>query len=128
MMEDIHLWVVREQDAVHAAENCAFGRALGNGKIKHTNLTGGAAAFAGGELLWLGEDQVLVNGCSGRYKPRSAKEMQAAAEAFADAGYRVWSTGYDEGTGFSFRFGASLPVEVLPKGTHQPAHAHPVTA
>ncbi|MNC54016.1 hypothetical protein D3C75_1034720 [compost metagenome] len=115
MKESAHLWVVREQDTVHAEEKCELGRSLGNGKIKHTNLTGGHAAFTGGELLWLGEQEILINGCSGRYGPRSAEEMQAAEEGFTCAGYRVWSTGYDEGTGYCFRFGASAPLEVQPK-------------
>lgn len=107
-----HLWVVRDEDCVHAPEYSEFGAKLGNGRIKHTNLTGGAPAFSGGELIWIGQREVLVNGCSGRYGPQSADEMATAATAFADAGYRTWSTGYDEGTGFCFRFGASVPSEV----------------
>jgi hypothetical protein len=106
------LWVVRVENCVHAPEYSEFGATLGNGCIKHTNLTGGKPAFAGGELIWLGEREVLVNGCSGRYGPLSADEMATAAKAFANAGYRVWSTGYDEGSGRCFKFGASVPSEV----------------
>jgi len=112
MKKEAHLWVVREEDAVHAPEYCDFGNALAEGRIKHTNLTGGAPAYSGGELIWIGDREVLVNGCSGRYGPTNAEEMIAAARAFAIAGYRCWSTGYDEGTGFCFRFGASVPVEM----------------
>ncbi|MCE0908265.1 MULTISPECIES: hypothetical protein [Pseudomonas] len=115
MKEKAHLWAVRQNDAVHAAENCDFGKSLALGKIKHTNLTGGEAAYIGGELIWLGEQEIIINGCSGRYKPQSALEIESAGEAFTYAGYRVWSTGYDEGTGYCFRFGASVPVEVQPK-------------
>jgi len=107
------LWVVRENDAVHAAENCDFGQRLGNGRIKHTNLTGGHPAFCAGELLWADNRRVLISGCSGRYGPRNSTELQSAAVAFTNAGYSVWSTGYDEGTGFCFKFGASIPIEVV---------------
>jgi len=112
MTDDACLWAVRIVDTVYAPENCDFGKALNNKKIKHTNLTGGTPAYCGGELIWLGEREILVNGCSGRYGPRNVAEMKAAALAFSKAGYRVWSTGYDEGTGFCFKFGASLPEEV----------------
>ena len=70
-----HLWVVRMDDVVHAAERGEFGMSLESGVIKHTNLTGGAAAFSGGELLFLDPRTVVVNGCSGRYGPRSAQEL-----------------------------------------------------
>ncbi len=115
MKKAAHLWVVREEDAVHAPEYCKFGAGLAEGRIKHTNLTGGAPAYSGGELIWLGEREVLVNGCSGRYGPTNAAEMAAAAQAFANAGHRCWSTGYDEGSGYCFRFGASVPFEVQAK-------------
>ncbi len=48
-----HLWAVRIDDVVHASENCPFGRTNAVGVIKHTNLTGGAPAFASGELLFI---------------------------------------------------------------------------
>lgn len=113
MKLETHLWVVRIQDCVHAQEYGAFGKKLGNGCIKHTNLTGGDSAFAGGELLWVGDQEVIVNGCSGRYGPQSAEEMAVAAKSFAKAGYRTWSTGYDHGSGHCFKFGASVPMEVF---------------
>lgn len=114
MLHAAHLWVVRVEDAVHAPENCEYGQKLNNTKIKHTNLTGGLPAYCGGELLWINAREILVNGCSGRYGPKNSEEMQAVAVAFANAGYRVWSTGYDEGTARCFTFGASLPFEVTP--------------
>ena len=112
MKKAAHLWVVREVDTVHAPEYCKFGDGLAKKKIKHTNLTGGAPAFSGGELIWIGEREVLVNGCSGRYGPLNASELAAAAQGFAKAGLKCWSSGYDEGSGYCFRFGASVPVEV----------------
>lgn len=112
MKRQAYLWVVRAKDCVHAEVYCAFGKKLKNECIKHTNLTGGACAFSGGELIWISNREVLVNGCSGRYGPQSLVEMTVAAKAFAGAGYRTWSTGYDEGSGYCFKFGASMPFEV----------------
>src|SRR5580698_7303110 len=45
------LWVVREADVPYALEACPFGKGLESGMIKHSNLTGGEAAYSGGELL-----------------------------------------------------------------------------
>lgn len=90
------LWVVRSADVVHAEEECAFGSARSAGKIKHTNLTGGAPAFAGGELVALDGVTLVVSGDSGRYGPRNADEMHHVALAFKESGYAVYSPGYDE--------------------------------
>lgn len=92
------LWVVREDDVAHAEEHCNFGTSLESGVIKHTNLTGGKAAYSGGELLFIDEKTIVVNGCSGRYGPRSKTELHQAVLAFAESGYGVWSMGFDEET------------------------------
>jgi len=97
-LQAAHLWVVREEDVVHAEEHCSFGSSLESGVIKHTNLTGGKAAYSGGELLFLDEKTIVVNGCSGRYGPRSKTELDHAVKAFAESGYGVWSMGFDEET------------------------------
>lgn len=94
--ESAHLWVVRPDDVVHAPERCAFGQNLESGVIKHTNLTGGEAAFSGGELLFLDAQTIVVNGCSGRYGPRNSAELDMVVRAFAESGYGVWSMGFDE--------------------------------
>ena len=91
-----HLWVIRDNDVVHAPERCAYGLALESKVIKHTNLTGSANAYSGGEILFLTNGQVVINGDSGRYGPRNAAEMDAVAKAFSDSGYGVWSMGYDD--------------------------------
>lgn len=91
-----HLWVVRTQDVVHAPERSDFGSRLKSGVIKHTNLTGGESAFAGGELFIIDPQTVVITGCSGRYGPTTREEMQAVAKAFADSGYGVWSMGWDD--------------------------------
>lgn len=90
------LWVVRADDVAYAAEVCDFSTGMIGGKLKHTNLTGGEPAFSGGELLILNDNTLVVSGDSGRYGPRSADEMLDVAIAFRNAGYTVYSTGYDE--------------------------------
>lgn len=97
-VEDAHLWAVRREDVVHAAERCAFGAKLTSHVIKHTNLTGGDAAYSGGEMLFLGDDTIVVNGCSGRYGPRSKEELLVVVTAFAESGYKVMYMDYDEET------------------------------
>lgn len=107
-LDHTHLWVVKIDDVVHALESCQFGKGLQTGCIKHTNLTGGEAAYAGGELIRLG-DTLVVNGKSGRYGPKSTQEMTAIVQAFADAGYHVWSMGYDTETNKPYPFIGRLP-------------------
>ncbi|MDR7270672.1 hypothetical protein J2X20_003330 [Pelomonas saccharophila] len=104
-----HLWVVRAEDVVHAGERCEFGDSLESGVIKHTNLTGGAAAYSGGELVFLSDGTIVVNGCSGRYGPRSKAELDSVARAFAQSGYGVWSMGFDEETNRPARFVGAFP-------------------
>lgn len=99
-----HLWVVGEHDVVHAKEHSAFGDSLESEVVKHTNLTGGAAAYSGGELIFLDEHTVVVNGCSGRYGPRSKAELDQVVRAFSESGYGVWSMGFDEETNRPARF------------------------
>lgn len=109
---DKRLWAVRTTDVVHALENCDYGATLKTGKIKHTNLTGGADAFCGGELLFLSKHTIVVNGDSGRYGPRSNAEMNDVAKAFRDSGYDVWCQGYDDDTNIPFPLLSVDPVWV----------------
>ncbi|WP_219132532.1 hypothetical protein [Janthinobacterium sp. UMAB-60] len=96
MVQGQHLWVVRSEDVVHAEEQCEFGKKLESKIIKHTNLTGGGKAFSGGEIIFLNDCQIIINGCSGRYGPKSEEEMLSIAMAFSDSGYLVWNMGYDD--------------------------------
>ena len=109
-LEDRSLWVVRLDDVVFAPENCPFGKGLKSTVIKHSNLTGGDPAYSGGELLFLDEKTLVVNGRSGRYGPKSLSEMEAVERAFSESGYAVWSMGYDEEANFALPF-----IGVTPK-------------
>lgn len=103
------LWVVRADDVAHAPERCRFGAGLKDGVIKHSNLTGGRPAHCGGQLVFLEESVIALDGGSGRYGPRSKDEMTAVARAFRNSGYGVWSYGYDEENAWPFRIGSRLP-------------------
>ena len=103
------LWVVMSQDVRHAPEHCPFGSAREAGAVKHSNLTGGEDAYAGGELVLLDEHTLLLNGCSGRYRLRSEAEMRAVAGAFRASGYRVWSMGWNRDTDRPALFGTQDP-------------------
>src|SRR5690242_4945869 len=47
------LWVVQAEDVPYAPETCEFGKKLESRVIKHSNLTGGATAYSGGEMIVL---------------------------------------------------------------------------
>lgn len=100
----LQLWIVRKDDVVYAEERCHFGTTLETGRIKHTNLTGGEPAYAGGEFLRQSDQTLIVNGRSGRYGPRSKEEMEAVGRAFRESGYYVWSMGYDTEADLPFPF------------------------
>lgn len=95
----LYLWVVAANDVPFALESVAFGQTLETGKIKHTNLTGGAKAHCGGELWFVSQDELLLSASSGRYGPQSEQEMANVVEAFKNEGFQVASLGFDEDTG-----------------------------
>ncbi len=89
------LWIIGLSDVCFAQERGSFGQLRGRGYLAHTNLTGGDAAHSGGEM-WLTDDGVMVlNGDSGRYRPRSAEELDEACEAFSDGDIDIISMGWD---------------------------------
>lgn len=97
-MVHLHLWVVTANQVLYAIEDCVFGNARGAGVVKHSNLTGGGVAFSGGELFFIDDETIAINGHSGRYRPRSHEEMKDIERAFVGSGYKVWSMGYNEDT------------------------------
>ena len=109
-----HLWVVTEEQVLHAPEICAFGTKRRAGTIKHSNLTAGGRAFVGGELVFLDKGTIAITGSSGRYRMRNGKEMAAIERAFVDSGYNVWSMGYNRDVNRPNIFGLSDPEWILP--------------
>lgn len=103
------LWVVTEREVLHAPENCPFGATRGANAVKHSNLTGGGEAYCGGELVFVCDQTIVVNGCSGRYRVRDEAEMKALASAFKGSGYKVWSMGYNTDVDRPAMFGTQDP-------------------
>jgi hypothetical protein len=93
MLDERHLWAVIVEAVPYALEKCAFGSSLPSGVIKHSNLTGGRPAYCAGEIVFLTVSELIVNGCSGRYGPRTREEMYDVARAFRRSGYGVWTMG-----------------------------------
>ena len=91
-----HLWAVGRLDVPYALEDCAFGRSLPTGAVKHTNLTGGGDAHCAGEAWFLADDEVVINGRSGRYGPKDEAQLRAAGLALKACGYKVAMIGFDE--------------------------------
>lgn len=109
--EGRRLWVVTADDVCHSPEACAFGERRGAGVIKHSNLTGGGSAFAGGEVVFLDEETIALTGSSGRYRLRSGAELKAIETAFAESGYNVWSMGYNQDTNRPLTFDGGTDPE-----------------
>jgi len=95
-----HLWVVDERGLPSILER----RDQTEPPYKHTNITGGGAASAGGELWFLTDDQVVISGGSGRYPPESPEHLERITELFATAGFDVTSLGWDAEVGQAQRF------------------------
>jgi hypothetical protein len=106
------LWAIETSRIPYAPEQCAFGRALESRVIKHSNLTGGRGAHCAGEMVRIDDENIVVNGRSGRYGPKSAAEMLAVAQAFKASGYNVWSMGFDAEAGVPLPFIGVTPTRV----------------
>lgn len=89
------LWVVGTDDLPSALEAGELGKTRQRGYLAHTNLTGGRPAHAGGEMWFKDDRSIWLTGGSGRYRPRSADELEAIATAFRRAGFVVASCGWD---------------------------------
>lgn len=89
------LWVICARDVPFIPEHAPVAPPLQSGVCKHTNLTGGADAHCGGEVWFVSGKRLILNGASGRYPPRHQAELQEIATAFRNAGYQVWSMGWD---------------------------------
>ena len=99
------LWVVRDSDVPFIREHASVSSSLQSQVCKHTNLTGGHDAHCGGEIWFVSDHRLIINGASGRYPPRELQELQEIVSAFRAAGYDVWSMGWDSE--------ANGPVRVL---------------
>lgn len=106
--EGCHLWVIDERGVPYLLERPM--PECGGLPPKHTNLTGGAAAWIGGEVWFKNASALYVSGGSGRYPPESAEQLEAAVDVFRAHSYTVRSLGWDDETGFPRRFLSSEVV------------------
>lgn len=92
-----YLWVVIPTRIPFIFERETVIPPLQSGAVKHSNLTGGQPASCGGEVWFdpADEDQIYVNGCSGRYGPKSSDELDDVVAVYQGTGYRVTSFGWD---------------------------------
>lgn len=96
-----HLWIFNETAIPYVLERVQVSPPLQSGKAKHTNLTGCSDACCGGELWFETENakRIYVNGCSGRYGPTNAQQLDDAVEVICQLGYDVINFGWDQDAG-----------------------------
>ena len=92
-----YLWVIDANGIPYVLEAPIL--AIGRAYPKHTNLTGGAEAFLGGEMWFTSGMALYISGGSGRYPPRDATQLEEAVQVFESFGYVVTSLGWDNTTG-----------------------------
>lgn len=95
----MHLWLIGTNDVRVALENGELGKSCSRKRLAHTNLFGATLAHSGGELWFRDDTHIWFNGGSGRYPARSPEELEASAEGFRKAGYKVCCFGWDEDEG-----------------------------
>lgn len=96
--ESMYLYVIPGEVLKYAQERCPKGKTLARKEVCHTNLTGGAKAYCGGELCFIDESSVFYNGLSGRYPPRDSEELFAVGDIFKAYGYNATCLEWDFGT------------------------------
>lgn len=94
-----YLWVISPEEVPYAFKYTKCPDLPDSKELKHTNLTGGGNVHCGGELWFADEKSIVINGDSGRYGAQSNEQLDDAAAAFSQLGYRVATMGFDE-TGY----------------------------
>lgn len=94
-----HLWIINTSGIPYILERKEITPTLKSGVVKHTNLTGKEKASCGGEF-WVDpadETMLYINGCSGRFGPRTPGQLEDAEEVFQQLGYvNLKSFGWDD--------------------------------
>jgi hypothetical protein len=89
-----YLWVINDKGLPFVKE--IHNARLNSNLPKHTNLTGGLPAYAGGELWFGTEEALFVSGGSRRYIPINSDQLEGAVDVFRAFGYTVTSLGWDK--------------------------------
>lgn len=92
------LWVAMKDRIKFIHEKANVARRLTLKKVKHTNLTGGEKAYSGGEMWIIAPKTIVINGCSGRYGPRTEEQLIEIVKVFTESGWCVKSLGWDSET------------------------------
>ena len=96
-----YLWVIDTRGIPYIFE--APIPAIGCALPKHTNLTGGAEAYVGGEMWFTSEVNLYISGGSGRYSPIDGNQLEEAVQVFRSFDYEVTSLGWNYNTGLARR-------------------------
>lgn len=91
-----YLWVIGEFDIPLVQEHGDYGKTLNNNRACHTNLTGGAPAYCGGEIWFESNTKIFINGGSGRYPVESSEQLEDICKSLEDAEYQAHHMGWDE--------------------------------
>ena len=91
--ENTYLWVIDSRGIPYIIKRSMS--SLGGNTPKHTNLTGGAAAYVGGEMWFLNGENLYLSGSSGRYPPINENHLNDAVKVFESYNYQVASLGWD---------------------------------
>ena len=90
-----YLWVLNTEKMPYILEFCEACKGTARGKASHTNLTGGAKSYCGGELWFGSNSSLFINGGSGRYPPETPEQLEMISKALRSAGYEVINFGWD---------------------------------
>lgn len=90
------LWVALKNQIKIINEKAKATTRLTLKKAKHTNISGGSKAYSGGELWFISKNTVILNGCSGRYGPRSEAQLNEIIDVFKATGWITISPGWDD--------------------------------
>ena len=88
-----YIWVIDENGIPYVLDE-SLAELCGR-RPKHTNLTGGRMAYAGGEMWFEAVDKLYISGGSGRYEPCSVGQLEDSRRVFESLGYSVSSLGWN---------------------------------
>ena len=102
------LWIALKDRIKIVREKANASKRLKLKRIKHTNLSGGRYAYSGGELWFVSNDTIIINGCSGRYGPRTKDQFDNMVGIFKATGWNVIPAGWDSEVNRPVKFLRSL--------------------
>ena len=88
-----YLWVIDDRGIPFIIERSIS--ELDGNLPKHSNLTGGAEAYVGGEIWFASPTSIYLSGGSGRYGPVNGAQLEDAVRVFESFGYAVTSLGWN---------------------------------